>query len=289
MKPAKFEYFDPRSIQEVVALMEKYGEEASILAGGQSLVPLMNMRLARPSYIIDMGKIPELSYIKQKEDGGLAIGAMTTHREIEKSELIRATHPILSQAASLIGHPQVRNRGTIGGSLCHADPAAEFPTTILALEGELKALGPNGERTIKAMDFFLGYLTTSLQRQEILTEISIPPWPSGTGWAFLELSRRSGDMAIVGIALLIVLTEAGICERVNIALAGVGPTPIKAWKAEEELRGKTIDDASIEKAAQKASEEVEPASDVHASSEYRKEMVRVFTKRALTEALARIA
>ena len=287
MKPFSFEYFKPNNIDEAISLLNGYGEDAVILAGGQSLIPLMNLRLARPKYIIDINKIAELSYIKDT-NGGLSIGALTRHREIEKSDIIISKYPILSKTASLIGNPQIRNWGTIGGSISHADPAGELPTLLLALNGKVKVVGNQGEREIDGDDLFLGYLTTSMGKNEILREVYIPKISPKMGWEFVELTKRSHDFAIVSVAVLMSIDNAGKCNDVRISLGGVGSMPVRAKGAEEFLLDKAINDDSINEAANIASEEAEPESDIHASAKYRKEMVKVFVNRGLISALDRV-
>ena len=287
MKPFSFEYFKPNNIDEAISLLNGYGEDAVILAGGQSLIPLMNLRLARPKYIIDINKIAELSYIKDT-NGGLSIGALTRHREIEKSDIIKSKYPILSKTVSLIGNPQIRNWGTIGGSISHADPAGELPTLLLALNGKVKVVGNQGEREIDGNDLFLGYLTTSMEKTEILREVYIPEISPKMGWEFVELTKRSHDFAIVSVAVLMSIDNAGKCNDVRISLGGVGSMPVRAKGAEEFLLDKAINDDSINEAANIASEEAEPESDIHASAKYRKEMVKVFVNRGLISALDRV-
>ena len=287
MKPFSFEYFKPNNIDEAISLLNGYGEDAVILAGGQSLIPLMNLRLARPKYIIDINKIAELSYIKDT-NGGLSIGALTRHREIEKSDIIKSKYPILSKTVSLIGNPQIRNWGTIGGSISHADPAGELPTLLLALNGKVKVVGKQGEREIDGDDLFLGYLTTSMEKTEILREVYIPEISPKMGWEFVELTKRSHDFAIVSVAVLMSIDNAGKCNDVRISLGGVGSMPVRAKGAEEFLMDKAINDDSIKEAANIASEEAEPESDIHASAKYRKEMVKVFVNRGLISALDRV-
>jgi len=287
MKPFSFEYFKPNNIDEAISLLNGYGEDAVILAGGQSLIPLMNLRLARPKYIIDINKIAELSYIKDT-NGGLSIGALTRHREIEKSDIIKSKYPILSKTVSLIGNPQIRNWGTIGGSISHADPAGELPTLLLALNGKVKVVGNQGEREIDGDDLFLGYLTTSMEKTEILREVYIPEISPKMGWEFVELTKRSHDFAIVSVAVLMSIDNAGKCNDVRISLGGVGSMPVRAKGAEEFLLDKAINDDSINEAANIASEEAEPESDIHASAKYRKEMVKVFVNRGLISALDRV-
>lgn len=286
MKPAEFNYFDPRSVAEAIGLLQQYGDEAKILAGGQSLVPMMNFRVARPKVLIDINKVEGLSYIRE-EGGEIAVGALTREREVETSALVREKCPILSEAISHIGHMPIRTRGTIGGSLVHADPSAEIPTVICALGGSMKVVGPSGERSLAPEEFFLTYLTSSLGPDEILTEVRFPVLASGTGWSFMELSRRHGDFAIVAVACILGLAEDGRCEKASIAMGGVAPTPIRAAEAEEALKGQALEEAILEEASRLAAEATEPESDYHASAEYRRDMARVFVRRALREALKR--
>lgn len=286
MKPSAFEYVAPAGLEEAVGLLEQYGEEARPLAGGQSLLPLMKLRLARPGYLVDLRRLAGLSGIRE-EAGGIALGALVRHRQIETSESVRSRCPLLSEAAALIGNPQVRNRGTLGGSLCHADPAAEFPAAVLALEANLKAVGPRGERTIPSQEFFRDFLTTSLEPTEVLTEAFVPAWPAHTGWAFVELRRRQVDFAQVAAAVVLTLDGAGSCQGVRIALAGAGTVPLRAKGAEEVLQGHSPTAEQMEQAARKAAGESRPESDVHASADYRREMVAVVVRRALQTALGR--
>ena len=287
MKPAPFAYFDPSTVEEAVSLLEEQGGEAKLIAGGQSLVPLLNMRLARPSAVIDLNRIEGLSYIRE-DDGWLAIGAMTRQREIERSELVQRRQPLLHAATKLIAHPQIRNRGTIGGSLAHADPAAEYPAVALALGGQVTVTGPGGARMIEASDLFVTYLTTSLEPAEIVTEVRLPALPERTGWSFIELSRRHGDFALAGVAATMTIAKGGGCSDARIALFGVGATAVRAAAAEALLRGERPGAelfAAAGAAAQRGIEE--PLSDVHASAEYRRHLVGVLTRRALAEAATR--
>ena len=286
MKPASFEYSDPTRLEDALSLLRDFGPEAKVLAGGQSLVPLMNMRLARPKYLVDINKIAELDYIRA-DDGGLAIGALTRERSVERSSLVQARCPLLFEAVPLIAHPPIRNRGTIGGSLAHADPAAELPAVMVAIGAEIVAQGPAGERGIKAEDFFITYLTTALEPAEILKEIRIPPWPANTGWAFVELARRHGDMAIVGVAATLTL-DAGVCRGARIVVTGSGGTPIRARQAEAVLAGQRPSDELFQQAGQKAGEEVEPDDDIHATADYRRHLAQVLTRRALLAALEKV-
>lgn len=287
MKPSAFEYFAPAGIEEAMGLLEQYGEEARPLAGGQSLLPLMKLRLARPRSLVDLRKVAGLSEIRE-EGKGISLGALVRHRQIETSESVRLRCPLLSEAAAFIGNPQVRNRGTLGGSLCHADPAAELPATILALEADLQVLGPRGKRTIRAEEFFRDFLTTALEPTEVLAEVFVPAWPAYTGWAFEELRRRQVDFALVAAAVLFTVDKAGTCRRVRIALAGTGPVPLRAREAEGIFQGHPPTGEQMARAARKASEEVRPESDVHASADYRREMVAVVVHRALRTALGRV-
>jgi CO/xanthine dehydrogenase FAD-binding subunit len=283
MKPSAFDYFDPKGVKEAIKLLERYGDEGKLLAGGQSLVPMMNFRVARPKVLIDINGIRALQYIRQSGKA-LAIGALTRESELEASQLVTGRCPILAKAVSYIGHTAIRTRGTVGGSLAHADPSAEIPTVICALNGQMKVVGISGKRTLGPEEFFLTYLTTSLDPTEILVEVRVPTLPVGTGWSFMELSRRHGDFAIVAVAVVLYRGRAKACKEARIALGGVAPTPIRAADAEGVLAGQKITEALIQEAAMKAAEATEPESDYHASAEYRRDMARVFTQRALREA-----
>lgn len=287
MKPAPFDYFDPRSVEEAVSLLRERGEDAKIIAGGQSLMPLLNMRMARPEALIDLSRVKGLEYIRE-EGGALAIGAMATKRAVERSELVKTRQPLLHAATLWIAHPQIRNRGTVGGSMAQADPAAEYPAVALALDAELRAVGPEGERTIAAKDFFVSYLTTALEPAEVLIEVRFPVLAEGTGWAFEEISRRHGDFALAGAAVTLSVGGAGRCAAARIVLFGVGPTPVRVQAAEQLLVGEDLDQTLLERAGQKVSEALdEPLSDVHASAEFRRHLAGVLTRRALGEAMAR--
>ncbi len=287
MKPAPFEYHEARTVQEAVSLLQQGQGEARVLAGGQSLMPLLNMRLARPGLLVDMNRVGELDYIRES-GGWLAIGAMTRQRAVERSDLVKSRQPLLHAATLYIGHPQIRNRGTVGGSLAHAFPSAEYPAVAVALGAEIRAAGPAGERTIQAEDFFVTYLTTALEPAEVLTEVRFPVLPPRTGWAFTEVARRHGDFALAGVAATLTLDRAGTCSDARIALFGVAPTPVRARAAEALLAGEKPAESPLEQAGQQAGREIDdPPSDVHASSEYRRHLVAVLTRRALTEAAAR--
>lgn len=286
MKPIRFEYYDPDNIPEAIALLREHGPDAKLLAGGQSLVPLLNMRLARPTAIVDLNRVPGLDYIRE-EGSQIAIGALTRQRAIERSELVAAQQPLLHAATRLIAHPQIRNRGTAGGSLAHADPAAEYPAVALALDAQLRVLGPGGERTLAASDFFVTYLTTALEPDEVLVEVRVPVLPPRTGWSFQEVSRRHGDFALAGAA--VTLTLAGeTCSSSRIVLFGVAPAPVRAVAAEAVITGERAGNGVFESAGRAAADAVEePLSDVHASAEYRRHLASVLARRAIAEAAAR--
>ena len=286
MIPSSFEYLCPETIPEAIALLQQYGDAAKILSGGQSLIPMMKVRLARPEYLIDINRIAGLQYIKE-EDGFLKIGGLTREADLEASDLIRSRYPIILDTATLIADPQVRTMATIGGNLAHGDPANDHPATMLALGAEVVAVGPRGERIIAVTDFFLSVLTTALEQDEILTEIRVPAAVPGSGGAYFKLERKVGDFATVGVAAQITLDGAGICRRAGIGLTNVGPTPIKAHRAEECLLGKPIDEEQIRKAAQLASEQAQPSSDLRGPAEYKSSMVKELTKRALARARER--
>lgn len=286
MKPAQFEYHDPTTTEEALALLKQYGGEAKVLAGGQSLVPLMNFRLSRPAALIDINRIPALAYIKE-EKGQLRFGAMTRQRTIEHSDLVRSRIPLLTEATALVGHLPIRSRGTIGGSVAHADPAAEYPAVVTALEGELVVRGSGGERRVKPEEFFVTYLTTSLGPDEMLTEVRLPIQPKGSGWAFEEFSRRHGDFAIVGIAAFLVV-EGGRVKKARLATAGAGPISIRLKAAEQILEAGRLDEKTFQEAGAKASELVSPDADIHASADYRRHLTKVLTVRALRRAAAKI-
>ena len=286
MKPARFDYHRPASLEEAITLLTRYGGEAKLLAGGQSLMPLMNFRLARPTALIDLNGIASLAYIRE-DDGHLRFGAMTRQRTIEFSPLVRRRLPLLAEATALVGHLPIRTRGTIGGSIAHADPSAEYPALLMALDGTVVARGPRGERTLRASELFESYLTTTLGPDEMLVEVRLPTMPDGAGFAFEEFSRRHGDFAIVGIAAMLVVQEER-CTAARLVTAGVGPVPTRLRQAEEILEHEGYSAAAIEAAARRAGELVEPDTDIHASAAYRRNLTRVLTGRALRRAVARM-
>ena len=285
MIPASFEYSSPKTLAEAVALLKQHGPDAKILAGGQSLIPLMKLRLASPKHLIDVNGIRELSYIKES-DGFLTIGALTRESDLDSSDLIRKKYPIIADTAAVIGDPLVRNMATVGGNLAHADPANDHPATMLALGSEVVATGPKGTRNIPLTEFFTGLFTTSLAPDEILTELRIPTPPARSGGAYLKVERKVGDFAAAAVAVQITL-DGNTCKRIGIGLTNVGMTPIKAVRAEKALLGKPVDDKNIEEAARIASEEAEPNEDLRGSVEYKRSLVRVLTARALRQAISR--
>jgi CO/xanthine dehydrogenase FAD-binding subunit len=287
MKPAKFDYHAPASVDEALTLLTRYGGDAKVLAGGQSLVPLLNFRLSRPAALIDLNRIPALAYIRA-HDGEVRLGAMTRQRTIEFSPVIAERVPLLTEATRWVGHLPIRSRGTIGGSLAHADPSAEYPTVLVALDGSVVARGPRGERILRAGELFQSYFTTSLEADEILVEVRLPAPPAGAGYAFEELARRHGDFALVGIAAVIT-RDGGRCTMARLATAGAGPVPLRLRAAEEILERDGLGDAAIEVAARRAAELVNPDSDLHASADYRRHLTGVLTARAVKRALAKAA
>ena len=286
MIPASFEYLRPKTLPEAIGLLQQYGDDAKILSGGQSLIPMMKLRLARPGYLVDINRITGLSHIKE-EGGYLKIGGLTREAELEASPLVRAKYPIIIDTAHVIADPQVRNLATVGGNLAHGDPANDHPATMVALGAQVVATGANGERVIPIEDFFLTLFSTALQHDEILTEIRIPIPPARSGGAYLKLERKVGDFATAAVAVQFTLDDKGACQKVGIGLTNVGPTPVKARKAEDFLRDKKLDEANIAQAAQLASDEADPSADLRGPVEYKKGLVKELAKRALTRALQR--
>ena len=284
MKPAKFEYHTPASVDEALAIMGRYDGEARVLAGGQSLVPLMNFRLATPRAIVDLNRIAELAYVG--EDGEIVrIGSMTRQRRLEFEPLVAAKLPLLREALRWVGHLPTRSRGTIGGSIAHADPSAEIPMVLQALEGEIVARGSQGERRIAAQNLFHAALTTSLAPLEIITEVRLPAMPAQAGYAVEEFARRKGDFAIAAVAVTLV-RDGERCTKARLATAGVGPIPIRLRDAEAVLEQKGLSEDAITEAADKAAAEVDPVSDLNGSAEYRRHLTGVLTSRAVAKAIA---
>ena len=286
MIPAAFSYHAPTSIADATALLTRYGDDAKVLSGGQSLIPLMKLRLATPQHVIDINRIPNLAYIREA-GGALAIGALARESDLEESEIVRTRFPILLDTSKVIADPLVRNLATVCGNVAHADPANDHPTTMLALRAEVVAVGGKGERRIPIDGFFVGPFTTTLSPDEIVTELRIPTPPSRSGGAYLKLERKVGDFATAAVAAQLTLSANGICERAGIGLTNVGPTPIQAKQAEKFLNGKRLDEAAVKQAAQLAADESEPESDLRGPAEYKRDLVRVLTARALRKALER--
>ncbi|MEZ4682270.1 MAG: xanthine dehydrogenase family protein subunit M [Caldilineaceae bacterium] len=288
MKPAPFDYYAPTSTAEALTLLTEHGYDAKPLAGGQSLIPTMNFRLAQPAVLVDLNNLPELAYIEPTDDGGLRIGAMTRQRSIERSPLVAERAPLLHATMPYIAHTQIRNRGTIGGSLAHADPAAELPVIAVTLGAQLKLRSSSGERWVAAEDFYIGLFTTDLQPEEIVAEIVLPPQPEHSGWSIQEISRRHGDYAIVGVAAHVQLDAAGRCQQAKIGLLSVGEGPVQAQGAMALLHGETPTANLITAAAEQcATSDIDPTGDIHASVAFRRHLAKVLTTRALTEAFQR--
>lgn len=286
MKPPPFEYVAAGSLEEALSALAEYGDEAKLLAGGQSLVPLLAFRLARPSVLVDLNGIAGLDGVEFSGDT-LLLGSMARQRAIEGLPGLRERCPMIVEAVELIGHVAIRNRGTVGGSLAHADPAAEWPALALVLEAQLELAGPRGPRTVSAADFFVSYFTTALEADEVLTGIRLPVPNGRTGSAFLELSRRHGDFALAGVAALVTLGEDDTAADVRLGLIGVGSAPVRAETAEAALRGRVPDAEALAEASSAVAGEIEPTGDIHASEEYRRHLAVVLTHRALATAVAR--
>jgi CO/xanthine dehydrogenase FAD-binding subunit len=286
VKPAPFDYYAPDSLDEALAVLAERGDAAKILAGGQSLVPLLNMRLAKPEALVDINRVSELDYIRE-DNGWLAVGAITRQRTLERYPLVRQALPLIADALHYLGHAQIRNRGTIGGNLAHADPASELPAALVAMGGELVAAGAGGRRILTPQAFYLTYLTTTLDPTELLVEARFRLPAGRHGGAFLELSRRHGDYAMVGVAVQLELAPDGTVARAGIGLCGAGPVPIEATEAEALLQGERPSEELFAEAGVRAAAQAEPESDIHASADYRRDMVRVLTRRALQRALQR--
>jgi aerobic carbon-monoxide dehydrogenase medium subunit len=283
MIPPAFDYIAPQSLDEAVRALVAHGEEAKLLAGGHSLLPLLKLRLANPKLLIDLSKIPGLSNISQQDDK-IVVGALTTHYQIESSELLKTKCPLLPQTARAIGDVQVRNRGTIGGSLAHADPSADWPAAILALGGELKLSGPKGERRIAVEEFFLGTMTTVVEPTEILTEIRVPVSPRRCGSAYLKMAQQASGFAIVGVAVWLRVAQDGRCEDIGVGVTGLSEKPFRARTVESRLRGNKLTPKLIAESAAQVAEGNDPMEDLHASAKFRAHLAQVYTSRAIEEA-----
>jgi carbon-monoxide dehydrogenase medium subunit len=287
MKPAPFEYHRPESVDEALTLLAEHGYDAKLLAGGQSLVPAMNFRMATPAVLIDLNRIPGLDGIA-RADGGLRIGAMARQRAAERSGLVAAHAPLLAETLPYVAHAQIRNRGTIGGSIAHADPAAEMPAVMLALDARFHLRGPGGARVVAAGDFFTGLFGTALEAEEMLVEVEIPSAAPRTGWAFDEVSRRHGDYALAGLAAVVQVDDAGRCTAARISLLSVGDGPVLAAEASAALVGQAPTEDAIRAAAEAAAQrDVDPPGDIHATPAYRRQLVEVLVRRVLPRAFAR--
>lgn len=286
MIPSAFDYHAPETLDEAIGLLGQYGEQAKVLSGGQSLLPLLKLRLGFATHLVDIGRIPGLEYIKE-EDGYLKIGGATRENALERSDLVKSKYPILWDTALVIADPLVRNRATVGGNLAHGDPANDHPATMLALGAEVVVVGSKGERTIPIDEFFIGLFSTALQSDEVLTEIRVPIPPARSGGAYVKLERKVGDYATAAAATQVTLAVRGEVERVGIGLTNAGRTPIKATDAEAFLTGKKADEAAIAEASRLAAQATSPMADRRGSVEYKREMARVLTARALTRAVER--
>jgi aerobic carbon-monoxide dehydrogenase medium subunit len=286
MIPASFDYIAPQTLDEAVRALAAGGEEAKLLAGGHSLLPLLKLRFVGPKLLIDLSKIPGLSGISERDDK-IVIGALTTHYQLESSELLKAKCLLLPQTARAIGDVQVRNRGTIGGSLTHADPSADWPAAILALAGELKLSGPKGDRWIAAEQFFLGPMTTAIEPTEILTEIRVPVLSRRYGSAYLKMAQQASGFAIIGVAVWLRVGQQVRCEDIGVGVTGLGVKPFRARSVEERLRGEKLSPKLIEEIASQVAEGSDPLEDIHASAKFRAHLARVYTTRAIQEAAKR--
>jgi aerobic carbon-monoxide dehydrogenase medium subunit len=284
LKPASFDYYKPKTLAEALNLLAQFGEAAKPLAGGQSLVPMMNMRLARPAQLIDLNGLRELDYLKV-ENAKLCIGAMTRQRVLERSAIVTEGWPLLREATRYVGHVQIRNRGTVGGSLAHAYPAAELPVAMTALNATFVLQSEENERTVAAEEFFIDAMTTILKTTELLVEIRLPPVPPRTGWSFQEISRRHGDFALMGVAALLTLSGDGTIEQAGLVFCGA--IPHRVTKIAEQLAGHQPETELFHDAANLAAAELEPESDIHASAAYRKQVAAVLARRALEQAAVR--
>jgi carbon-monoxide dehydrogenase medium subunit len=289
MKPPRFGYDDPATVEDALALLARHGDSARVLAGGQSLVPMLNFRLARPAHVIDINRLAALAAVVPGPDAGLRLGALVRQRTLERSELVRERCPLIAQAMPLVGHPQIRTRGTLGGSLAHADPAAELPAVMVALGARLTLRRAGGQRTMAAEDFFVSALTTALAPDELLTEVALPPWPPRTGSSLLEVAKRHGDFALGGVAATLTLDAQGRVAGARLVCFGVGPRPVRVSDAERSLVGGAPSAAPFAEAGRLAAAGVDPSDDIHASGAYRKRLAGVLTARALAGALTSIA
>jgi aerobic carbon-monoxide dehydrogenase medium subunit len=289
MKPAPFRYVAAESLGQALTAKVAGGDETRFLAGGQSLIPAMNFRLARPSLLIDIGRLRELDYVRVAADGGLRIGALTRHRTLERDALVAQHAPLVAEAVRHVAHPQIRNRGTLGGNLAHADPASELPAVMLALGARLRVRSARGERWIEAQSFFRGPLTTALGPEEMLVEVALPALPPRTGICFMEVARRRGDYALLGVAAVVTVGTDGTCTAAGLALCNAGPTPVRSAQAAAALVGRRAGEREIGDAAAAVAGEVDPPENVHATAAFRRHLAGVLARRALAVAAGRAA
>jgi CO/xanthine dehydrogenase FAD-binding subunit len=283
MKAPRFEYVRPDRLETAIEFLAEHGEQAKVIAGGQSLVPMLAFRLAAPRFLVDIGRIPDLRRLTI-DARGIRLGALTRWRDIERNEELQRTHPLLVEAIRHVAHYQIRNRGTVGGGLAHADPAAEMPGIAVTCEADIVVAGQHGQRTIPAGEFFTGALTTTLQSDELIVEVRLPPWRAGRRWAFTEFARRRGDFALAGIALFYDVGKDGQARDVRAGAIGVADTPVRLPAVEAAISGRVIMEAVIHAAGAAASESVDPPDDIHAPGDYRRALLRVLTERALASA-----
>jgi aerobic carbon-monoxide dehydrogenase medium subunit len=286
MFPPEFEYHRAASVKEALGLIQKYGDEAKLLSGGHSLLPILKLRLAQPRHLVDIGRIAELGQIAE-QSGRITVGAAVRHHQIHTSDLLRSKLGLLAECAGNIGDVQVRNRGTIGGSLAHSDPAADYPAAVLALEGEVRIESGAGARTVKAGDFFLDLMTTALGPDEILTAVSFAPLPTGAGFAYFKHRQPASGFAMVGVAACVTIDANGKCQGARVGMTGLGAKAFRAMAVELAINGKAPDAKTIADAAAHAADGIDPLSDIHASADFRAELARVYTRRALESAVAR--
>ena len=284
--PAAFDYYPATSVDEAISLLQQYGDDAKLLAGGHSLLPTMKLRLAQPGVLIDIGRINGLSYIRE-ENGVVHVGALTTYATLARSDVLRTHFALLSDAASVLGDPQVRNRGTIGGAIAHADPAADMTAIVMALRADITVRGPNGERTIKADDFFVDIFTTALQPDEIVTELRFAILPAHSGTAYMKLENKASHYAVVGCAAVITLGDDGKCSAASLTITGAAVKPTRASSTESALVGSSLDEATVANAVSNAADGLELISDIHGSQAYRADMTRVMMRRAILKAAER--
>lgn len=288
MKPPPFEYCAPTTVDEALEHLAEHGYDAKPLAGGQSLIPMMNFRLAQPAVLVDLNSIADLSFIRPTDDGGLSIGAMTRHKMVEKDPLVAEHAPLIYETMPKIATSQIRSRGTFGGSLAHADPSAELVCVSVALDGEFKVVNKQGERWVPAKDFFLGLFTSVMEPEDLLVEIKLPPFPERTGWSLMEIARRPHDFCLIGVAAVLTLDDKEQCQDVKLVYLSAGDGPMEAHQAAKVLKGQAVTAEAIQAAAETAaSEDIDPSSDIHATADFRRHLAKVLTRRALEEALGR--